>query len=453
MEREFPRLIQLIEQLESSGEYFARWDAGLIIIRDPYRADAEYDRKWDERFQLEQAFKTQITHLKTLFKTADLRDPRTIERRVLYDFIREYYRDHFVEPRSPEFYQLIDGEYQKIPIDYDAIIELCISQMKGFRDQVALSEGIELISNLLYYRASKNRYKEYWTARKSDGLFEEFRLDLAEMAAKIGDRRTAYRLVFRAYNRQGDCGGDGEYINIRQIFFEETPFAKALQARREATGWGNPSIIIISGRPHLKSLYFADPLKFYKAWNDKDKLQALFDTMRVISFPLDAREKELFDSLRTLARSVFKSALDFWDYEGRFFLAEFLIGCGQERRGFEAYRLICQYIENFLRNGPFFPYREYYDHYYSDEYSHWKVYEELDDKLAKLLHVESEVLRPLFGILDDVNLSGMRQKLIPDKVIVIRNFFLENIPLLKENILKLPTRKLIEKILRDIIKY
>ena len=327
-----------------------------------------YVGKEDKYRRLMETLKDQIKRLKPIFESIDLTVLRNAERYALYKFILKYY-DDYPGVREAAGLPVEDPYYcSDVKVNHMDVISKIIIKMKKFQDAVALSEGVELVSMLLHYRTDEDP-------------FPNFRLDLAEMAAYLGERKNAYNLVFLAFNREGECKEYDEQITIRQIFFEESAFARELQAKRH----GNPRICFLTEYPYLRDLYQNDPFKFYKRWHNKDKLQAIFDVIQLISFPFNERDREFFDQFCQLIKPVCEACLELEGLEKYFELAEIFIKNGKEQAGFDLYKIICQELKNELLKCRISPYREYWEGEQVDWNRYGYLHADLDKRLSQVL--------------------------------------------------------------------
>ncbi|NVM27741.1 MAG: hypothetical protein HWN65_02775 [Candidatus Helarchaeota archaeon] len=379
LDKIFPRLLKLIEELLSLERILSPyWESETYPGEHGYVppwVEMEYQPKDHEHTRVQNEIIDLVKRLKNEFEDADLTVPRNVERHCLYKFVLEYYSEWapLQEAAGRPVEHLYDYyPYHEIKMNFNAIISKFIAQMKAFQDSIAISEGIELVSTLLNYRTDED-------------LFRDFRLNLAEMAASIGARKNAYNLVFLAFNREGECEENHEYMEMWQIFFERSAFAKELQAITQSNyDRGNPRIYFLTEYPNLRILYQNDPFKFYKRWNDKDKLQAIFDVIQLISFPFNEHDKGLFGQFRQLIKPVCEVCLELEGLDKYFDLVEIFIENGKEKVGFELYQLLCQELKNELLECPIAPYRESVKGAYRQPVD-WDRFEYLHSRLDKAL--------------------------------------------------------------------
>ncbi|MHA1325628.1 MAG: HEAT repeat domain-containing protein [Candidatus Helarchaeota archaeon] len=414
IEKDFPQFLQLLQEFSELEHYLAPYWEIVDLM------DTEIEEKQDKIFQIVDEIGKKADILKAEFQTIDLLTPRNTERSYLFTFILTYFKDN-------SFLQDI-SEFQNIErkIDHNALVAECIAQMKSFKDPIALAEGIDFISKHLEYRTDPN-------------FFRQFRLDLAEMAARLDQFETMSRLFYYAFNRYRDYDALTEYVTTIQIFFDETRLAKYHHAIHQTGFDHNPIVYFLEDYPYLKAFYKKDPLRFFYRWKNKDKLQPLLDTIHQISYPFNDHDKQLFENFRQLVIPICKACLTLDGLYKYFHFAEAFIKHGEEQIGFTIYQLTCQHLETLLIKYSHAAYRQHKEESFN-WYKYGNIHLELDKKVSELFArfpfiYGSALLTDLFKIL--LNISHPYNTVDLEGTIMLYTSIIKNQPELAKYFLSL----------------
>ncbi|MHA1424685.1 MAG: HEAT repeat domain-containing protein [Candidatus Helarchaeota archaeon] len=277
-----------------------------------------------------------------------------------------------------------------------------LEQIKLFQDRNTIFAHIELFKKSLRERLVGECYES--------PLMEQYTiylLELAELAAKLGEDKTAQRLFYNAFNdfrvvvdgcdvHYRTPGGGGEiHLGVRypptpqwvQVFSMESDLALKLKAQ----SYGH-KICLLSDYPYLQKIYQKNPFFLFEgitskhgimlSWQLCDRLPLLLDTIKIIEFPFNEEHKTWFEKIQQELPNVCKRCLRAEGFDKYFDLTKIYGDVGDQQTVLRLSQAICHYIETKLISEDI--YRDEEDYYEYDDY-HKDIHLPLTLDVVKLM--------------------------------------------------------------------